>query len=521
MPSSMTRRNLARLVVSVLCLVIALASCAKDPLRVDRNRPPETYLVGAPAESAGASYKIHLYWRGEDPDGYISGFFWAWDDSTIGNLRFTTKTDSTFELTVNDSSALFGGGTTPPGQTKAHTFFIRAVDNLGKADPTFSIFSKRVYKANTDKPVVRFVGALPSGSLSDTLCDGQSFKICWTGSDADGYVNYYRWDVGIFSSGLSADTCAVFNDPNDPESVNLISGVYTFTVTAVDNAFSRSDPATGGKMQFIVNNDPQTKILPLPQSGDPRPVGYFIQPFSYGERVNDGIPHPFYEGETVPYRSTVWWNWTGFDAACDSPQGISGYAAVFRGTHSPNEPNEPYITGFQYFLCNSALGDPIYFTTNDPRVVNTPSSGCSFPSLVLDSLDAGRNQLFNVSARDNSGRADGTPASFLFSCNFSPTASNLTVDTTSVGSPPGKKLLFKWVGLDPEDGLTRGAQFVLDGTSTRDLTNSDLQEVTIPESTFRLISAQNPHVFELRVKDRAGAYSDTTLSISFDISNSP
>src|SRR5688500_9085722 len=121
MPSSMTRRTLARMVVTMLCSVGALASCAKDPLRVDRNRPPQTYLVAAPAESSGASYRIHLYWRGEDPDGFISGFLWSWDDSTVGAFRFTTKTDSIFELTVNDSSTLFGGtGQQQPGQTRPH-----------------------------------------------------------------------------------------------------------------------------------------------------------------------------------------------------------------------------------------------------------------------------------------------------------------------------------------------------------------------------------------------------------------
>jgi len=509
MPSSMTRRNLARLVVSILCLVGALASCAKDPLRVDRNRPPETYLVGAPAESSEASYKIHLYWRGEDPDGYISGFLWAWDDSTIGNLRFTTKTDSTFELAVNDSAALFGGGPVPPGQSKPHTFFIRAVDNLGKADPSFSIFSKRVYGATTDKPVVRFVGAIPSGAVIDTLCDGQPFKICWTGSDQDGYVNYYRWDVGIFSSGLSTDTCATFNDPTDPASVSLISGVYTFTVTAVDNAFARSDPALGGRTLFVVNNDPETKILPDGNSADPRPAGFYIEPFLYGEYAPP-VPHTFYEGDTVPFRSTVWWNWNGFDAACDNPQGIVGYSAVFRGTR---DGGNPYITGYQYHLCNDQAGDPVYFTTNDPSRVNTI---CGFSSLVLDSLDAGFNQIFNVSSRDNSGRSDGTPAAFRFSCNFPPLISDLTVE--DVLGPPRAKL-FKWVGVDREDGATNAAQIVLDGSSQENLAQMPLQQVLIPESVFRQIASENPHSFAVRVRDRAGAFSDTTLSVTFDISN--
>ncbi|HLQ67406.1 MAG TPA: hypothetical protein VK123_09285 [Candidatus Limnocylindrales bacterium] len=514
----MTRRTLARLVVSALCLAGALASCAKNPVRLDRNRPPETFLVGAPAESSGASYKIHLYWRGEDADGYISGFLWSWDDSTIGHLRFTTKTDSIFELAVNDSASLFAGtGQQQPGQTKAHTFYIRAVDNLGKADPSFSIFSRRVYKATTDKPTVRFVGALPSGALIDTICDGQPFKICWTGSDVDGWVNYYRWDAGIISSELSKDTCAVFNDPNDPQASghHLISGVYTFTVTAVDNAFARSDPAVGGRTLFVVNNDPDTRILPHPVVPDPRPVGYYRQPFENGS-LADPTEHFFFEGDTIPFRSTVWWYWTGFDAACDNPRGITGYAAVLRGTHSPSGIGDPYTTGFQYHICDSTAGHPVYFTTNNPAVVGNV---CTLQNLVLDSLDAGYNLLFNVSARDSSGRSDGTPAAFRFNCNFPPTVDSLTVESATVSTPgggtaPAKR--FKWQGKDREDGLTKGAQLRLDGTITS-LFNNFEQEVVVPNSAFLQIATENPHYVELRVTDRAGFFSDTTLTVSFDI----
>lgn len=219
MPVFGTGKPLVRVVLPALCGLLALASCGKDPLRVDRNRPPQTYLVGAPAESSSASYRVHLYWRGEDPDGYITGFLWSWDDSTTGAFQFTTRTDSIFELDVNDSLDLVGGtGQQQPGQTKNHTFFIRAIDNLGKADPGLAIFNRRVIQASTEVPIVRFVGALPAAKppLLDTLCDHTPFKICWSGSDPDGYVRYYRWDVGVFSSSFSTDTCAVFNDPNDP-----------------------------------------------------------------------------------------------------------------------------------------------------------------------------------------------------------------------------------------------------------------------------------------------------------------
>src|SRR5689334_13549237 len=144
MPLRRYARSLARIVVAGLALVL-LGSCAKTPLRVDRNRPPRTFLVAAPIDSTishptatgvSYSYRVHLYWRGEDPDGYVVGFLWAFDDSSVGKLRYTTKTDSIFDLTVNDSTDITGGSTMI-GATKYHTFYIKAVDNLGKADPNF------------------------------------------------------------------------------------------------------------------------------------------------------------------------------------------------------------------------------------------------------------------------------------------------------------------------------------------------------------------------------------------------
>lgn len=526
MPDSMTRRALARVVVLALCCMGVMVSCAKDPLRVDRNRPPQTYLVAAPAESASASYKIHLYWRGEDPDGYVAGFLWSWDDSTISAFRFTTKTDSIFELEVNDSLALVTGtGQQQPSQSKNHTFFIRAVDNLGKADPSLARFNRRVYNASTERPLVRFVGPLPSNltDAPDTLCDHTPFKICWTGSDVDGYVKYYRWDVGVFSRGFSTDTCAVFNDPSDPNSVALVNGTYTFTVTAADNAFALSNPALGGRTLFIVNHDPETRILGSTPT-DTTPIGYFQPPFENGQVAT--LPPsgwtPFFQGQTIPYRSTVYFNWEGFDEACDNPRAIAGFSAVLRGTRngSAGVPGDAYITGFRDLLCTRANGDPIRFTSNKPEDV---AGECGFTNLVLDSLDAGRGLAFTVAAKDSSGRADGTPAAFQFNCNFEPHVSDLTVaDAPPPNSPPSK--LFTWVGTDPEDGLTGEAVLSLDDVLTMNLKGTPgvpIQSISLPETTFRGLAPSNPHKLTVQVKDRAGYLSPEKESITFNITTLP
>ena len=313
----------ARVVVLLVGVSAFLAACAKDPVRVDRNRPPNTYLVAAPAESATASYRIHLYWRGEDPDGYVAGFQWAWDDSSINAFRFTEKTDSIFELAVNDSDVIANGTSNlPPGTSRIHTFFIRAVDNLGKPDPNLTQFNHRIYSASTVKPIVQYVGQYPSGAEIDTLCDGEPFEVCWTGSDPDGSVIGYKFDVGSFSSPILQDTCVTFNDPSDPRSISLSSGLYTITVQAVDNAFALSDPGAS-KALIVVNRDPSTWFTDG-SGGRNAPVGYYIQPFLQGQPVPPVIKQ-FAEGDTVPYRSTVWWNWDGQDNLCDTPNGIESF----------------------------------------------------------------------------------------------------------------------------------------------------------------------------------------------------
>src|SRR6266446_1557724 len=219
MPLPRYARSLAGIALAGIAIAL-VAGCAKTPLLVDRNRPPRTLLVAAPIDSTIAhptatgvsySYRVHLYWRGEDPDGYVVGFLWAFDDSSAGHFHYTTKTDSIFDLTVNDSTDITGGATII-GSTRFHTFYIRAVDNLGKPDPNLIIYNRTTFKASTIRPHVRFIGGIPSG----------------TGDDSDGVVIRCQPDLGSISSPLISDTCAYFND-TVPGPVGLATGVYNLT----------------------------------------------------------------------------------------------------------------------------------------------------------------------------------------------------------------------------------------------------------------------------------------------------
>ena len=492
---------LRRLLHSLACLLVfaaflgGLAGCAKDIVPLDTNRPPRTFIVAAPIDSAGvgeasrSSYRVHLYWRGEDDDGYVVGFLWAFDDSSFSNFRYTTKTDSIFELVVNDST-LLEGTTTALGVSKYHTFFIRAVDNLGKPDAGIAIFNRRTFLASTLQPTVTFTGALPSGVGIDTLSDGRPFKITWRGLDPDGRVTRYKFDVGTYSSPVTEDTVAYFNDPSRTGSIGLPSGTYSFTVTAIDNA----NAVNKASFVFVVNHDPETWILPKGS-----PIGHYIQPFLEGNQVN--ITGTFAPGDTVPYRSTVWWEWDSADTTGGETNRITGWSVYLNpGTRNGGE---PYTIGFVDTLSHDPP-PPLRFTTNNPAVVGPPG----FVSLILDSLDAGYGLTLYVRGRDGSLRGDGTPAQFRFNCNYTPKLLTVTArDTLAI--PPGATTpqpckFIRWTTYDYEDGIATTARITVNGTFNIELFNNE-QSYIIPVTTFQSLNpGDDTGGVKVRVGDRAG-----------------
>jgi len=435
----------------------------------------------------------------------VVGFLWAFDDSSAGHFHYTTKTDSIFDLTVNDSTDITGGSTII-GSTRFHTFYIRAVDNRGKPDPNIIIFNRTTFKASTIRPHVRFIGSIPSGLLGvDTLSDGQPFKICWTGDDSDGVVTRYKFDVGSYSSPLTSDTCAYFND-TVPGSVGLASGVYNLTLTAVDNALAVGKT----NLLFVVNHDPETWFEP--KNGLNGPVGYYNPPFLNGSPVDPSQVFTFVEGHTVPYRSTVWFNWDGEDLGRPgtpnnpNPESncINGYSLELRGG-TRNGAN-PYVIGFIDQIPGTP---PRPFKSSEPNYLRQ----AGFPQFVLDSLDEGRNIFMLVASRDCSNRADGTKASFRFNCNFPPFMDSLSVEDGYQGEP-GK--IITWFTHDREDGSVRKVKIKLDGVNIF-IREGDLNQTFVPDSTFARLSPTNPHSVEVWAIDRADIQSDNSLIVYFDL----
>ncbi len=84
------------------------------------NLPPETKIFLFPDSTDAISKqksKLRIFWWGDDPDGFVIGYYIKWENQP---WAFTTKTDSTFTLSIT-------------GMDTNYTFYVAAVDNNGNS----------------------------------------------------------------------------------------------------------------------------------------------------------------------------------------------------------------------------------------------------------------------------------------------------------------------------------------------------------------------------------------------------
>lgn len=149
-----------RVVACLFLTTILIAIGCRQPLtpNIDRNLAPETWITAAPQDTlttrdedgnpiqpdpSTIAVRFHPYWAGSDRDGEVVGFYFAVVETLPlappglpggppplpgpkpQDYHFTTKTDSVFIFRVSEFAS-----------DREHAFFIYAVDNLGKGDPT-------------------------------------------------------------------------------------------------------------------------------------------------------------------------------------------------------------------------------------------------------------------------------------------------------------------------------------------------------------------------------------------------
>ena len=321
---------------AALCLFLAFwgSGCRKAlaPTTLD-NQPPETWIVAAPQDTittrdpsntpirpqiAKIPVRFHMYWAGSDRDGTVVGFYWAVVEtlplppegsSSVPNLpgpkardyHYTTKTDSIFIFDASEDVS-----------ERQHAFFIYAVDDKGRADPTPARFVFSSYDRFPPTAVIDEFKAtgteyqlLPGGGVMaiqktyfvhdffeisndhpfprDTVMSNALLCARWHGvptipsTVVTGYR--YKLDEPTFNTADSSVHEACYNTGVGTDKVN--PGQKIFTLRAIGQSGWRGENTRWFQMNFA----PDTWFAGADPS-DPA-AGWSLAPMPYGGKYMD------------------------------------------------------------------------------------------------------------------------------------------------------------------------------------------------------------------------------------------
>jgi hypothetical protein len=257
----------------------------ENPSAFDSNLPPETIIPGAPAESTLSFYQVHIYWYGQDPDGFVDHYEYAVTDTNKAPGEDTPGFDGYFRTTATDSVFKL---TADLPQILGHRFYVRSIDNQGKADPTPAWIYFVAHDINfpdvewhttratwTDRSGNQRSVPIRSnsrGSPTDTVGVGATAEFTWGGFDVDpgGFVTGFEYRStkdDAFRGGSLADTSITlsFEQPAGSALTSYFTGNERVQVRAIDDAGAKTNPDS--VRSFVVGFNPVTWILDADQPG--------------------------------------------------------------------------------------------------------------------------------------------------------------------------------------------------------------------------------------------------------------
>jgi hypothetical protein len=426
-------RLCVRAVVCLLLVTLGLLGCRKPVTpNIDRNLAPETWITAAPMDTLTLRgpggevldpsdprantipVRFRLYWAGSDRDGAVSGYYWAVTETTttvgegeigLPNLpgpkpqdyRFTPRTDTTFVFTVDQL--------VPDRQ---HAFFLYAVDNQGKPDPTparffFRAFDRFPPRADfvDARATGRIVGRLPNGQvtapydttvfLTDTLNinvppsqfvpAGSRLDFAWRplitlpGTYVTGY--WYKLDESEWNKVDSTVTSVSYNT-GLPGDAPVSTGTKVFTLRAV----SQSGSAGETTRRFVMNLPPTTwwygPDTTLFANTPPDAQGFvdgrsaLVGQWSLLNVANTAMsPDSFAlrPAERIPARKTfyeIWRDRLWARAEFDTVH-MNSWIVLWNGGFDPDSPYDVRVDA-----ADPALPAPLPFGLTDAGVVGSP-----------------------------------------------------------------------------------------------------------------------------------------------------
>ncbi|MBN2565709.1 MAG: hypothetical protein JXB46_08360 [Candidatus Eisenbacteria bacterium] len=471
-----------------LAAMLFLTGCRKqEQVFVDSNIEPNTSLTRSPLpaapDNAPTNYRVHMYWEGTDPDGYVVAFHFAWDDTVPpygapnSPWYLTSRGDSLFKALIDTI-----------GETKRHTFYVRAVDNEGKLDPTPARIR---FDASTDRPVIEYlyrVGGTEDPDPNnpnyepgkkDTVLMRSYVTFKWDGYDPDGLGAPVT-----FSYRLDSNTDEPFADlreitlpiPEPPDTVAapIRSGTHFFYVKAKDETGAQNFPRS---YKFVMNFEPDSQILePV------KPSGTLV--------VSDG--------------DTIWFRWEAHDREELEGDTLGGVEQIwieldgdFQEAFAVNETTGVYVNEW-YFTSSVPPSNPHYISTDD----NNPNGG-------------NRPHVFRIWSKDVEGTFERSSTNledrerYVFSYNKPPDSHVIFPAEGDTVCPEFEVL---WEGAD-EDGAVAAYQYVLDPQQNA---YRVCQVLPGQECTSREYEVEaGPHQFRVRAQDNAGCWEQSWNIVSF------
>ncbi len=478
------RHAIVSFFLAVLAATVLFGCRAFQPEAVIVNRPPETYIIGSPAETSGAYFHFHVYWYGTDSDGFVERYVWALTDTSIqkpetdtdeedqnfnpatniGTLaigRYTTKTDSIFDFQINQGSNL----------SYDMTLHMVAIDDRGDFDRTparLHFFSNAL-----GQPDITFyrndIAPDHVFAYSDTIAYGEPLVLRWAGSTPN--TAYYEPDLlamrdtvpEVLPPGQAPDGLLGFKwfvvgegdcDPStadcwNPRRLNEATG-DSFSVFGDVNrlVFLNDGSASGvfgrklrsGVLQVMVNTiDIAGVQVPLTSQTLNIVVNY--DPDTYmlrGEMdpaYNDTSVYPYYvvfhgndagrhiafaEGDTVPDNAYVVFKALGWDDRRDERVSAQNLLS-FQGLYEA----VGLFNGTSPFPFSATASDTHRtqeWTAADPTEVSSDTIGFLVGPFEYSMI---------MRSVDEHGRRDGTPDTLRFVGNYPPCVQCIELSNTA------------------------------------------------------------------------------------------
>jgi hypothetical protein len=479
--SMINRHNsLSGLLILVAGALLWLGGCrAFQPEAIIVNKPPETFIVGAPTEHGGGYYRFHVYWYGSDEDGKVDRFVWALTDTTIQDeetvedeedQRFnpaldastleighwTTNTDSIFTFTIDQGI----------NQSADMTLHLVAVDDYGDFDRTPA---RLHFFSNTlGNPSIEFFKVVDGEMIplvpgvADTVGFRRSYHVAWQGETPnirgfgeidsiidpvppyDGLLGY-KW---LVEGDLGGNCVPSLEDCWSPRRFDEASGdsvSYFGAITSLrfandgtgTNVFGQVLPSGPVGIQvnsidvagvevadyqrsfdFIVNYDPETRFVVDPPLGPPTET---IPP--------DDDLYPYYILMNDPNLGTdpVKYHFQPGDRIPDRSYVV--FKALARD--DPRDAKDPTqnpdfkvgLAGFYQGVRENFFGGTFSFASETSVLDTLPewSTADGWYGDTLGFLVPPRSEVtVKMQAVDEHGRRDGTPPELSFSVGYPP-----------------------------------------------------------------------------------------------------